>query len=138
MKKLKSLSELRENLVKEGVVFLMHQSILNFGEIDDWHYSFCYERLPFANLAEFRPSTSKKHSKNIKVFKIKFEEDSDVPGTGRDTYILLSLVRNVSVADCIQTSVSKFKGNLNPETLYNFKKAVTVYIRSHYKNRNVF
>jgi len=139
MKKLKDLSLLKTFLINEGSVFLMHQSILKFGKPDDWHYSLCYSAVnEFKKFAKFNPGTSQKHSNKIKVFKIRFEKDTDIKSTGKDTYILLSQIRNISVSNCINNEVSRYMGNLHQDVLQNYRKAVKEYIRSHYINRNSF
>lgn len=124
------------NSVREGAIFLMHPSILNFGTANNKHYSICADEIKFErNYYNFNPCTSKYHHKDVFAFQMNIESTC-ATRNDETTYVLLSLRRKVRIQDIIKTNLCEFKGVLLADTLSKYKKAKKEYVLQNRLRRN--
>lgn len=131
--------KLLELFIREGTIFLMHPSILNFGEKDKKYYSISKRDVKFGfTYSVFNPCTSQNNDiKRKDVFGFNMEKESTCnEGTNKTTYILLSLNKKVELTDIVKPKLCVYKGKMHEETLLKYRKAKRDFILWHHSRRN--
>lgn len=123
--------KLLELFVKEGSIFLMHPSIIHFGENGKRHFSVSKKDVKFGyTYSLFNPCTSQNKGKNRKdIFEFNLERDTTFQGvTNKTTFVLLSLNKKIEITDIIQPDLCGYKGKMNDDILNKYRKAKQEFI----------
>jgi hypothetical protein len=131
--------KLLDLFVREGSIFLMHPSIIHFGENDKHHYTISKRDIKFGyTYFIFNPCTSQEKSKERKdVFGFNLKLNSTCrEGNNKTTYVLLALNQKVELRDIIKPDLCGYKGKMHEDTLLNYRKAKQEFILWNHNRRN--
>lgn len=130
---------LLELFVREGSIFLMHPSIIYFGENDNHHYSVCRRNIKFGyTYFIFNPCTSQEKDrkrKDVFVFNLKYNSTCH-ENNNKTTYVLLGLNKTVELSDILKPNLCGYKGKMHEDTLLKYRKAKQEFILWNHNRRN--
>lgn len=122
---------------KFGDIYLIHKKSLRFGSHEKlWHYAIQSENSPYIlNQFRFVPVTSKKIRKSKSCFEFNFDNDTNIKlnKPKKSSYAFFYFLTKIKLNDVYDPSLVKYKGNLLPHIINEYKDCVVEY----YKLNNI-